>query len=102
MQLLLNPPVEKLQATATTSQYLAEGACCSAEVQATHSPLSNCTQGFKAVFTKEDFDILPEHHHWDHTIGLLPGLKPKSSKVYPLSPVEQRELNTFLEVRQFC
>jgi len=97
MQLLLDSPVEKLQATTTTSQYLAEGACCSAEVQATYSLLSNCTQGFEAVFTKEDFDTLPEYHCWDHTIGLFPGSEPKSSKVYSLSPVEQKELSTFLE-----
>ena len=97
MQLLLDPLVEKLQATATTSQYLVEGAHCSVEVQATHSPLSNCTQGFEAVFTKEDFNILLEHHCWNHTIGLLLGLEPKSSQVYSLFLVEQRELNIFLE-----
>jgi len=63
MQLLLDPPVEKLQATATTSQYLVEEAHYSAEVQAIYSPLSNYTQGFEAVFTKEDFNILPEYHY---------------------------------------
>ena len=49
------------------------------------------------VFAKEDFDILPEHRQWDHAIELIPGLEPKSSKVYPLSPVEQKELDSFLE-----
>jgi len=49
------------------------------------------------VFTKEDFDILLEHRQWDHAIELIPGSEPKSSKVYPLSPVEQKELNSFLE-----
>jgi len=49
------------------------------------------------VFTKEDFDILPEHRKWDHTIELIPGAEPKSSKVYPLSPLEQAELDAFLE-----
>jgi len=49
------------------------------------------------VFTKEDFDILPEHRKWDHAIELIPGAEPKSSKVYPLSPLEQAELDTFLE-----
>ena len=49
------------------------------------------------MFTKEDFDILPEHRKWDHAIELIPGAEPKSSKVYPLSLLEQAELDTFLE-----
>jgi len=49
------------------------------------------------VFAKEDFDILLEHRQWDHAIELVPGSAPKSSKVYPLSPVEQKELDSFLE-----
>jgi len=49
------------------------------------------------MFAKEDFDILPEHCKWDHAIELIPGAEPKSSKVYPLSPLEQAELDTFLE-----
>jgi len=49
------------------------------------------------MFSKGDFDILPEHRKWDHTIELIPGAKPKSSKVYPLSPLEQAELDAFLE-----
>jgi len=49
------------------------------------------------MFAKEDFDILPEHCKWDHMIELISGAEPKSSKVYPLSPLEQAELDTFLE-----
>ena len=49
------------------------------------------------MFAKEDFDILPEHCKWDHAIELTPGAEPKSSKVYPLSPLEQVELDAFLE-----
>jgi len=49
------------------------------------------------VFAKDYFDILLEHHQWDHMIELLPGSKSKSTKVYPLSLVEQKELDTFLE-----
>ena len=49
------------------------------------------------MFTKEDFDILPEHRQWDHAIELIPGSEPKSLKVYPLSLVEQKELDSFLE-----
>jgi len=49
------------------------------------------------LFAKEDFDILLEHRRWDHAIELIPGAKPKSSKVYPLSLLEQTELDAFLE-----
>ena len=45
------------------------------------------------MFAKEDFDILPEHCKWDHAIELIPGAEPKSSKVYPLSLLEQAELD---------
>jgi len=59
--------------------------------------LPDYAKGFESVFAKEDFDILLEHRQWDHTIKLTPRLEPKSSKVYPLSPVEQKELDSFLE-----
>ena len=49
------------------------------------------------MFAKEDFDILLEHRKWDHAIELIPRAEPKSSKVYPLSPLEQAELDAFLE-----
>jgi len=74
-----------------------EEACYSIEVQAICSLLFNYAQEFEMVFAKKDFDILLEHHHWDYTIKLLLGLEPRSSKIYFLSPIEQRELNAFLE-----
>jgi len=91
------PTQADLRATAMTSQHLAKGARDSKETHAATAPLPTYIAEFQSVFTKEDFDILPEHHKWDHTIELIPGAEPKSSKVYPLSPLEQAELNTFLE-----
>jgi len=81
----------------TTSQKLAEGACRSAEARKEPFIPPNCVRGFESVFAKEDFDVLPEHRQWDHAIELIPGAEPKSSKIYPLSPVEQKELDSFLE-----
>jgi len=49
------------------------------------------------MFAKKDFDILLEHRQWDHAIELIPSSESKLSKVYPLSPVEQKELDFFLE-----
>ena len=52
---------------------------------------------FQDVFSKESFDELPEWKQWDHVIDLKPESQPFSTKVYPMSPVEQKELNDFLE-----
>ena len=80
-----------------TSQYLAEGARHSKETQAATTLLPTYVTEFQSVFTKEDFDILPEHHKWDHTIELIPRAEPKSLKVYLLSLLEQAKLDAFLE-----
>jgi len=89
--------VEELHAASTTSQKLAEGARRSAEARREPFTLPDYVRGFESIFAKEDFDILPEHRQWDHAIELILGSEPKSSKVYPLSPVEQKELDAFLE-----
>ena len=52
---------------------------------------------FRDVFSKESFNELPEQKQWDHAIDLVPGSKPFSTKVYPISPVEQKEINDFLD-----
>ena len=96
-RILSEPAVENLHATSTISQKLAEGAHQASETWKGLLPLPNCAKGFESVFTKEDFDILPDHRQWDHAIELVLGLEPKSSKVYPLSLVEQKELDSFLE-----
>jgi len=95
-QILPEPTAKDLRATSTTSQKLAEGACQSTEAWREPFILPDCVRGFESVFAKADFDILPEHRQWDHAIELIPGLEPKPSKVYPLSPVEQKELDTFV------
>ena len=96
-QILLEPTAEELRAASTTSQKLAEGAHRSAEARREPFIPPDCVRGFESVFAKEDFNILPEHRQWDHAIELIPGSEPKSLKVYPLSLVEQKELDAFLE-----
>jgi len=105
-RILLDSTREDLRAASTTSQKLAEGARQSAEAQKEPFIPPNYIRGFKSVFAKEDFDVLLEHRQWDHAIKLIPGAEPKSSKVYPLSLVEQKELDSFLEenlhTRRIC
>ena len=86
-----------LRAMTMTSQRLAEGARRSKEILTATSPLPAYVMEFQSVFTKEDFDILSEHCKWDHVIELIPGTEPKSLKVYLLFPLEQAELDAFLE-----
>jgi len=96
-RILSEPVAEDLRATSTISQKLAEGARRASETRKGLLTLPDCAKGFESVFAKEDFDILLEHRQWDHAIELIQGSEPKSSKVYPLSPVEQKELDAFLE-----
>jgi len=97
MRILSEPAVEDLCATSTISQKLAEGARWASEMRKGLLTLPDCVKGFESVFAKEDFDILLEHRQWGHAIELILGSEPKLSKVYPLSPVEQKELDSFLE-----
>ena len=56
---------------------------------------------FSSVFDKDGFDKLPPKRPWDHAIDIVPGAPPmKVSKVYPISPGEQKELDDFLEENQ--
>ena len=97
MTILPEPAAEDLRATSTISQKLVEGARWASETQKRLLTLPDYVKEFESVFAKEDFDILSEYRQWDHTIELVPGSEPKSSKVYPLSLVEQKELDSFLE-----
>jgi len=98
-RILPESAVEDLCATSTISQKFAEEACRASETQKGLFILLDYAKGFESVFAKEDFNILPEHRQWNHAIELVPGLEPKSSKVYPLSPVEQKELDSFYHKR---
>jgi len=97
IRILLESTAEDLCAASMTSQKLAEGACRSVEAQKEPFISPDCVRGFESIFAKKDFNILLEHKQWDHAIELIPGSEPKLSKVYPLSPVEQKELDSFLE-----
>src|SRR5882724_2067515 len=54
-------------------------------------------QEFRDVFYKESFNELLNWKKWDHAIKLIPDAQMFSTKVYPLVPVEQKQLDEFLE-----
>ena len=49
------------------------------------------------MFSKDTSKRLPEHGPYDHAIELVPEAKMFHSRVYPLSPNEQVELDKFLQ-----
>jgi hypothetical protein len=51
---------------------------------------------FSDVFAQESFDSLPDRQMWDHAIELVPDMKPANCKVYPISLLEQKELDVFI------
>ena len=54
-------------------------------------------QEFKDGFTKESFDEPLDQKKWDHTIELVINSHIFSTKVYPLAPVEKKQLDNFLD-----
>jgi len=70
----------KFQVVATLSQYLLEAFYYN-QVKDNTPAILLYVQQLESVFAKKDFDTLPDHHKWDHTIKLVPEAK---SKVYSL------------------
>ena len=83
-----------IRASSTISQRLAEAFQTNSKVL---SPILDYLKEFTSVFSKQSFDVLLESREWDHTVELIPGSKPSGCKIYPLSPVEQKELDIFLK-----
>ena len=82
---------------ATISTRLAEAAKGDTPAAKLKEMLPKPYLNFRDVFSKESFNEHPERKQWDHVIDLKPESQPFSTKVYPMSPVEQKELNDFLK-----
>ena len=92
---LLPPPPMDIQASSTVSQRLVEAFQTNEE---TLTLVPNYLKEFTAILSKQSFDVLPEPKEWDHdVVELVPGSKPSGCKVYPLSPVKQKEHDAFLK-----
>jgi hypothetical protein len=89
------PSVVDVRASSTISQRLAEAFKANSEADA--PPIPEYLKEFTSVFSKQSFDNLPESREWDHAIEIIPGSKTSASKVYPMSPSEQKELDAFLK-----
>jgi hypothetical protein len=100
---VLEPPTDDIRVTSTISQRLAEAHKRNSGPVRPPGTSSACSEDipdhlreYSAVFSKESFDVLPNPKPWDHAIELVPGEKPSNCKIYPLSPIEQKELDIFL------
>ena len=88
---------EHIRASETVSQRLALAFQRNKPHDPRNSAVPDFLQEFEDVFAKESFDELPMPRPWDHAIELLDGAEPTSTKCYPLSPAEQKQLDEFLE-----
>lgn len=88
---------EWIGASGTRSQELNLEALKGEEEKSPEEYIPSEFMRYKSVFMKESFDQLPPCQPWDHAIELIPGSDPRFSKVYPMNPIEQRELDDFLE-----
>jgi hypothetical protein len=87
-------PVEEICAGSTVSQHLMEAYVQNSAPAGTEVPF--WAVDFSDVFNRESFDSLLERRTWEHAIKLIPDAKPANCKVYPISPLEQKELNAFI------
>ena len=88
---------EQIQATASISQRLVEGF----RQNSTSLTFDKCIpphlRHFHSIFSKDNFDKLPETKPWDHAVELTSDANSKICKVYLLSISEQAKLDAFLK-----
>ena len=90
-------PKEQIRAMSTVSTRLAEASHKNQMIKSFKEIVPLPYHQFERVFLKESFDELPLCKKWDHVIELIPGSKEFSTKLYPMSPSEQGELDRFLD-----
>ena len=87
---------EEVRATQTIYQGLAEAAgeawsMCFEDI------VPKPYQEFKDVFSKESFNELLDWKKWDHAIELIQDSQALCTKINPLAPVKQKQLDDFLD-----
>ncbi|GLB42450.1 putative chromo (CHRromatin Organisation MOdifier) domain containing protein [Lyophyllum shimeji] len=97
-RLLMIPDVHLVRAKFTVSQQIAEREAAKVEARSKAASIPDrYVEDFGSVFSKETFDELPPRRPWDHAIELKEGSSPFTSKIYPLSRDEQKQLDEFIE-----
>jgi hypothetical protein len=62
-----------------------------------HDIVPPSLHAYADAFSETAFDSLPERRKWDHTIELEREPSPGFCKVYPMTLMEQTEMDAFLE-----
>ena len=94
---LRNAPQLFVSASYTYSQQLAEQEYAKREVKPVEEMVPPEYHEHLKVFSEEAAGRMPASRPYDHAIELVPGARTFHSKLYPLSPNEQVELNKFLK-----
>jgi hypothetical protein len=86
-----------VRAGSTKAQQFAKAALAQGTAKTLDKLIPEHYRDFAKVFDKAASESLPDHGPWDHAVDLKPDFKPKPCKLYPLLPMEQAKLDTFLK-----
>jgi hypothetical protein len=59
--------------------------------------LPSYLEPYATTFDKEKAERMPETHPYDHAVNLKDDFVPRDCKVYLLSPIEEKEMNEFID-----
>jgi hypothetical protein len=90
-------PQHFVLASSTVSRHLAEAFANNSKPKDFHDIVPMSLHAYIDVFSETAFDSLPECSKWDRAIELEHEPSPGFCKVYPMTLIEQTEMDTFLE-----
>jgi hypothetical protein len=97
MMVHLVDPQHFVHASNTVSRRLAKAFTRNLKPKEFHDIVLTSLHTYANVFSETAFDSLPEHRKWDHAIKLDHEPSPGLCKVYPMTLMEQTEMDAFLE-----
>jgi hypothetical protein len=86
-----------VRALSTVSRCLAEAFARNSKPKGFEDIVLTSLHTYADVFSETAFDSLPERCKWDHAIELEREPSPGFRKVYPMTLIEQTEMDAFLE-----
>jgi hypothetical protein len=90
-------PQHFVRASSTVSRCLAEASTKNLKPKDCQDIVPTSLHAYADVFSETAFDSLPERRKWDHAIELEREPSPGFHKVYPMTLMEQTEMDTFLQ-----
>jgi hypothetical protein len=90
-------PQHFVRASSTVSGRLAKASAKSSTPKGFHEIVPTALHSYEDVFSETAFDTLAQRRKWDHTIELERKPSPGFRKVYPMTLIEQTEMDAFLE-----